>query len=202
MKQILVVKVSPRGAESASRTITERLTTRLHARYPDAKIVDRDLVLDLPPHLDAITVKAVSTKDPAEAVRLKASASLSDKLIEELLASDLLVISTPMWNFGIPSHLKVWIDLVVRPGKTFNYTETGVLGLAKGKKAILVVASGGVYTEGPWESWDFVDPYLRRILGFIGIDHVQTIRVEGMNIPPLAQVAIPTAEKAVEQLVL
>ena len=66
----------------------------------------------------------------------------------------------------------------------------------------MVVASGGVYTEGPWESWDFVDPYLRRILGFIGIDHVQTIRVEGMNIPPLAQVAIPTAKKAVEQLVL
>jgi FMN-dependent NADH-azoreductase len=85
MKQILVVKVSPRGTESASRTITERLTTRLHAKHPDAKIVDRDLGADLPPHLDAITVKAISTKDPAEAEKLKASASLSDKLIEELL---------------------------------------------------------------------------------------------------------------------
>jgi FMN-dependent NADH-azoreductase len=77
-----------------------------------------------------------------------------------------------------------------------------VLGLAKGKKAILVVASGGVFTDGPWQSWDFVEPYLRRILSFIGIEEVQTIRVEGVNIPPLAQVAITTAEKAVEQLAL
>ena len=75
---------------------------------------------------------------------------------------------------------------IVRAGKTFNYGGAGVEGLAKGKKAILVLASGGVFTEGPWKSWDFVEPYLRQILGFIGIEDVQTVRAEGMNKPPLA----------------
>jgi FMN-dependent NADH-azoreductase len=133
---------------------------------------------------------------------LKEAARQSDQLTDELLESDLLVIATPMWNFGIPSALKAWIDLVVRPGRTFRYADGGVLGLAKDKKAILVLASGGVYTEGPWRAWDFVEPYLRQILGFIGIVDVQTVRVEGMNIPLLAASAVPKANKAVEELAL
>jgi FMN-dependent NADH-azoreductase len=107
-----------------------------------------------------------------------------------------------MWNFGIPSSLKAWIDYVVRAGKTFNYAGAVVEGLAKGKKAILVLASGGVFSEGPWKSWDSVEPYLRHILGFIGIEDVQTVRAEGMNIPPLAIHAVPNGEKAVEALVI
>jgi FMN-dependent NADH-azoreductase len=107
-----------------------------------------------------------------------------------------------MWNFGIPSSLKARIDHVVRAAKTFNYAGVAVEGLAKGKKAILVLASGGVFSEGPWKSWDFVEPYLRQILGFIGIDDVQTVRAEGMNIPPLAIHAVPNGEKAVEALVI
>jgi FMN-dependent NADH-azoreductase len=118
------------------------------------------------------------------------------------MMSDLLVIACPMWNFGIPSSLKAWIDYVVRAGKTFNYAGAGVEGLAKGKKAILVLASGGVFSEGPWKSWDYVEPYLRQILGFIGIEDVQTVRAEGMNIPPLAIHAVPNGEKAVEALVI
>jgi len=202
MEQILIVEVSPRGPESASRKVTRKLEERLKAEYPSAEIIHRDLVSDSLPHLDGVTLKAISTKDAAEAQKLKQSASLSDKLTDELLASDLLVIATPTWNFSIPSSLKAWIDLVVRPGKTFSYTNDGVLGLARGKKAILVLASGGVFTEGPWQSWDFVDPYLRKILSFIGIDSVQTVRAEGINIPPLADSAVPNAERAVETLAL
>jgi FMN-dependent NADH-azoreductase len=85
---------------------------------------------------------------------------------------------------------------------TFVYAENGVLGLAKDKRAILVLASGGVFTEGPWKSCDFVEPYLRRILSFIGIDDVQTVRAEGMNIPPLAARAVPNAEMALKRLAL
>jgi FMN-dependent NADH-azoreductase len=118
------------------------------------------------------------------------------------LESDLLVMATPTWNFGIPSALKAWIDLVVRPGRTFRYSDGGVLGLAKDKKAVLVLASGGVFTEGPWRPWDFVEPYLRQILSFIGIVDVQTVRVEGMNIPLLAANAVLKATKAVEELAL
>lgn len=112
------------------------------------------------------------------------------------------MIACPMWNFGIPSSLKAWIDHVVRARKTFNYADAGVEGLAKGKKAILALASGGVFSEGPWKPWDTVEPYLRQILGFIGIDDVQTVRAEGMNIPPLAIHAVPNGEKAVEALVI
>jgi len=202
MKQILIVESSPRGPESASRTLAGKVRARLAAQYPEARIVERDLVHDNVPHLDESTLKAMTTRDPVEAGTLKDALHLSDELTEELLSSDLLVIASPMWNFGIPSSLKAWIDHVVRAGKTFNYVGAGVEGLAKGKKAILVIASGGVFSEGPWKPWDTVEPYLRQILGFIGIDDVQTVRAEGMNIPPLAIYAVPNGEKAVEALVI
>jgi FMN-dependent NADH-azoreductase len=202
MKQILIVESSPRGAESASRRLTRKVRERLVVQYPEAKVVVRDLAKDRLPHLDQATVKAISTKDPVEAESLKQALHLSDVLTDELLSSDLLVIASPMWNFGIPSLLKAWIDHVVRAGKTFNYAGAGVEGLAKGKRAILVLASGGVFSEGPWKSWDTVEPYLRQILGFIGIDDVQTARAEGMNMPALAIHAVPNGEKAVEALVI
>jgi FMN-dependent NADH-azoreductase len=175
---------------------------RLEAQYPEARVVERDLVHDKVPHLDEPALKAITTHNPIEAESLKDALYLSDQLTEELLASDLLVIATPMWNFGIPSSLKAWIDHVVRAGKTFNYIGAEVQGLVKGKKAILVLASGGVFSEGPWKPWDTVEPYLRQILGFIGIEDVQTERAEGMNIPPLAIHAVPNGEKAVESLVI
>jgi FMN-dependent NADH-azoreductase len=202
VNQILIVESSPRGAESASRKLTETLRERLETRYPKATIIERDLVKDKLPHLDQPTLKAISTKDPMEAEALKEAAHLSDQLVDELMMSDLLVIACPMWNFGIPSSLKAWIDHVVRAGKTFNYAGAGVEGLAKGKRAILVLASGGVFSDGPWKAWDTVEPYLRQILGFIGINDVQTVRAEGMNIPPLAIYAVPNGEKAVEALVI
>lgn len=198
MKQILIVESSPRGRESASRSLAAKVRARLEAQYPEARIVARDLVHDKVPHLNEATLKAMTTRNPVEAESLRDALRLSDQLTEELLASDVLVIASPMWNFGIPSSLKAWIDHVVRASKTFNYAGAGVEGLARGKRAILVLASGGVFSEGPWKPWDTVEPYLRQILGFIGIDDVQTVRAEGMNIPPLAIHAVPNGEKAVE----
>ena len=174
----------------------------MRSNIPRARVIERDLAKYKLPHLDKPAVIAITTKNPVEAESLKEAAYLSDKLIDELMLSDLLVIASPMWNFGIPSSLKAWIDHVVRAGKTFNYAGATVEGLAKGKKAILVLASGGVFSEGPWKSWDTVEPYLRQILGFIGIDDIQTVRAEGMNIPPLAVHAVPNGEKAVEALVI
>ena len=142
MKRILIVESSPRGPESANRTLAGKVRARLEAQYPEARIVERDLVHDNVPHLDESTLKAMTTRDPVEAGTLKDALHLSDELTEELLSADLLVIASPMWNFGIPSSLKAWIDHVVRAGKTFNYAGAGVEGLAKGKKAILVLASG------------------------------------------------------------
>lgn len=202
MQRILLITASPREKASASRSVVDALAARLADLYPSAKLIRHDLAAERLPHLDDVTLRAITTRDPAEAESLKAAASLSDRLTDELLTSDLLVIATPMWNFGIPSALKAWIDLVVRPGRTFRYADGGVLGLAKGKRAILVLASGGVFTEGPWRPWDFVEPYLRQILGFIGIVDVQTVRAEGMNIAPLAADAVPKANRAVLELAL
>jgi FMN-dependent NADH-azoreductase len=202
MRQILIVESSPRGTESASRKLTSKVRERLEIQYPEARVIERDLVKDELPHLDQSTLKAMTTQDPVETASLKEAVCLSDQLIDELLLSDLLVIACPMWNFGIPSSLKAWIDHVVRAGKTFNYAGAGVEGLAKGKKAILVLASGGVFSEGPWKSWDSVEPYLRQILRFIGIEDVQTVRAEGMNIPPLAVHGVPNGEMAVDALVI
>lgn len=202
MNQILIVESSPRGPESASRMLASKVRDRLKTQYPEARIVERDLVRDNVPHLGEVTLQAMLTRDPAKASSLKEALRLADELTEELLASDIVVIASPMWNFGIPSSLKAWIDHVVRAGKTFNYAGAGVEGLAKGKKAILALASGGVFSEGPWKPWDTVEPYLRQILGFIGIDEVQTVRAEGMSIPTLALHAVPNGEKAVEALTI
>ena len=202
MKQILIIEASPRGQDSASRAVTDKLSARLAALYPTARLIRRDLAAQALPHLDDLTLRAITTRDPTEAASLRDAASLSDQLADELLATDLLVIATPMWNFGIPPTLKAWIDLVVRAGRTFTFKDDGVVGLATGKKAILVLASGGVFSGGPWAPLDFVEPYLRQILGFIGISDVQVVRAEGMNVPPLAADAVPKAEKAVEELAL
>ena len=201
MKQILMIEVSPRGKDSASRSVADTLAARLtdlypgkdHASRPGRRASAPSGRDHAPGHLD---------KGPGRGGKAKEAARQSDQLIDELLESDLLVMATPMWNFGIPSALKAWIDLVVRPGRTFRYSDGGVLGLAKDKKAILVLASGGVFTEGPWRPWDFVEPYLRQILGFIGIVDVQTVRVEGMNIPSLAATAVLKAHQAVGELSL
>ncbi|WP_420239336.1 FMN-dependent NADH-azoreductase [Telmatobacter bradus] len=202
MNQILIIESSPRGIESASRKLTAVLIEHLHRTYPDANFIIRDLAKEPPPHLTLDTIKGISTKDADELEALRPALALSDQLTDELLASDMLIIASPMWNFGMPSQLKAWIDHVVRSGRTFQYAGAGVDGLAKGKRAILVLASGGVFTEDPWKPWDTVEPYLRQILGFIGITDVQTVRAQGTNIPALAPNAILSGEKAIAALTL
>jgi len=202
MTQILIVESSPREADSASRQLSDKLRRRLEQQYPTANVIVRDLAKAPPLYLDAVTLKAISSKDTTEAMALKDAADVSDRLVDEVMTSDILIISSPMWNFGTPASLKAWIDHVVRAGKTFNYAGAGVEGLATGKRAFLLLASGGVFSEGPWKPWDFVEPYLRHILGFIGISDVQTVRAEGMNIPALAPDAVANGERVIEALAL
>jgi FMN-dependent NADH-azoreductase len=151
MKKILMIEASPRGRDSASRAVADTLAARLTDLYPSAKLTRRDLAAENLPHLDGITLRAISTRDPEEAERLKEAARQSDQLTDELLESDLLVMATPMWNFGIPSMLKAWLDLVVRPGRTFRYSDGGDLGLANDKKAILVWPRAAFLRKGRGE---------------------------------------------------
>ena len=199
-KQILIVEASPRGAESASRIVSEKLANILSKQFPNAEFLHRDLTKEEVPHLDNDAVKAITARDPAEFQAHQAAVRLSDQLTEELLAADVLVIGTPTWNCSIPSVLKAWIDHVIRAGKTFNYNESGVVGHTRIKQAFLVVASGSVFSEEPWKSWDFAEPYLRKMLNFLQIADVQTVRIEGLGMPDLAGSAIPKAEKMLETL--
>jgi FMN-dependent NADH-azoreductase len=133
-----------------------------------------------PPHVGRAFVSALQTQ-PEQLTQEQAEAvAFSDSLIAELSAADILVLAVPMHNFGLPSTLKAWIDHVVRAGSTFSYSASGPMGLLKGKRAILVLARGGVYSNGPTKPFDFQEPYLRSILGFIGITDVDVVYVEGV----------------------
>lgn len=182
MKRVLFVEASPMAENSASRAIARVVEEQLKKDAPGAVILRRDLSAAPVPHLDLATIGA--QRAGGEAARL------SDELVDELLGADLLVIATPMWNFGVPSVLKAWIDHVSRAGKTFSYSEKGPVGLVTGKKAIVVVSSGGVYGGSPM---DFVAPYLKAVLGFLGIRDVEIVRVEGTAMPHLAGEALEKA---------
>jgi FMN-dependent NADH-azoreductase len=127
--------------------------------------------------------------------------ALSEALIEELFAADTIVIASPMHNFGVPSTLKAWIDHISRAGRTFSYGANGPQGLLKGKRAILVLASGGVYSNGQMKALDFTEPYLRAVLGFLGITEVDVVRVEGVAMSSIGpEKALAAASAGSKQL--
>ena len=180
MKNILFVLSSPRGWQSYSHQFASHIVDDLKSRHPGAKVVVRDVAKEPLPHVDEAFVNGrvlpPEKRSPAQAKAL----ALSDALVDELAAADVVVLAVPMHNFGLPSSLKAWIDYVVRPGRTFAYSEKGPEGLLKSKKAVVVVARGGVYSDGPMKQLDFQESYLRVILGFIGITNVHVVRVEGI----------------------
>ena len=116
-----------------------------------------------------------------------------DETIAELLAADTIVIGAPLYNFGIASTLKAWIDHIARAGITFRYSAAGPEGLVKGKTVYVAFASGGIYSEGPLTAYDFVAPYLRTVLGFLGMTDVTVVRVEGTAVPELKDAALAKA---------
>jgi FMN-dependent NADH-azoreductase len=180
MKNILLIQSSPRGNDSYSHQAARSIVNELRVRNPGAKVVERNLAENPPPHVGLPFISgqyaAPEQRTPVQTQAL----ALSDTLIDELLAADTIVIAVPMHNFGPPSTLKAWIDHVARAGRTFSYGANGPQGLLKGKHAILVVASGGVYSAEPMKLFDFTEPYLRTVLSFIGITEVDVVRVAGV----------------------
>lgn len=176
MTQILVINSSASGASSVSRFLVAELAQRLESTLPHAGLSYRDVGEDLIPHLTSTTVAGVrAVADTQAELRTRA---LSDQLIAELRAADLIVIGAPMYNFSISSTLRTWFDHVLRPRVTFAYGAAGPEGLLKGKRAIVVETRGGLYSEGPANAIDFQEPYLKQLLGFIGITDVSFIRAE------------------------
>lgn len=186
MSHILRIDASARNAGSTTRQLTDQLVTRLVEQGYGAAVTTRDLALTPPALLNEAWVGANFTDDADRNDDQRAALAASDELIAELEAANTIVIGVPVYNFAIPAALKAWVDLIARARRTFRYTETGPEGLLKGKKAYLVVASGGVPVGS---DYDFATGYLRHVLGFVGITDVAIIAADQqmMNGDAIAQ---------------
>ena len=186
MATVLVVNSSVLGDASASKALVDEALARLRAEHTSLSVIERHVGLSPVPHLTADSTAAVRGGSTANEAQREALA-LSDTLIAELKAADIIVIGAPMYNFGIPSTLKAWFDYVLRAGVTFRYTEAGPQGLLTGKRAIVALTRGGFYTEGPAKGMDSQEPHLRTLLGFIGIADVTFVRAEKLGFGPEAR---------------
>ena len=190
MANILVINSSAAREGSVSRILVDHAVDLLRDADPDAAIVRRDLGVAPMPHLTGETLAGVRGVPSTDAER--AARALSDELIAEVRAADTVVIGAPMYNFSIPTGLRAWFDHVLRAGETFRYSEAGPQGLLGGKRVIVIESRGGLYSEGPGQAMDFQEPYLRQLLGFVGLTDVTFVRAEKLGFGPEAR------ERAVE----
>ncbi|WP_292667166.1 FMN-dependent NADH-azoreductase, partial [Mesorhizobium sp.] len=178
---ILLVTSSPRGAASHSTRVATDLAQKLVAADPSNSLVVRDLVAKPLPHIDPDYATGIYTPAEARTPRQAEVVGVSDAVLDELFAADTVILATGFINFNISSTLKSWVDHVARSGKTFAYGEGGPKGLVKGKKVYIVLASGGIYSQGAAVQMDHAVPYLRSVLGFLGMTDIEVIRVEGVG---------------------
>lgn len=185
MHRLLVVETSPRGAASVSRQLTRRFVDRWQATHPRGEVVVRDLAETRLPHVDAAWLTAYFTPAERQSPAMKETLRLSDTLVAELLAADHLAIATPVYNYNVPAALKAWIDHIVRKGRTLGFDGQGLLS---DKKATVLIASGGVYSEGsPIRDRDIAWQYLRLILNVIGISDVTLVAGGGAKAVDLGE---------------
>jgi len=175
---ILQINGSARSQAGNSTRLASEVVARLVAAEPAARVVVRDLARDPAPAIDEAALGALFTPADQRSPEQAARVALSDALVAEVQAADVLVLGVPMYNFGISTQLKNWIDAIARAGVTFRYTANGPEGLVKGKKAYVLAARGGLYQGTPKDSQT---AYLRDFLGFIGISDVEFVYAEGLN---------------------
>ncbi len=173
MSTVFHLDASMRVGNSATRALSQEIVEKLGAD----QVLRLDLLASPVPQIDEQWIDANTTPEAERNLAQKQALQLSDRLLDDLIHSDMLVIAVPIYNFGVPAALKAWIDQVCRAGVSFQYTEKGPEGLLKEKKAILVIASGGVPVDSPV---DFATPYMRQFLAFVGIDDVQVIAADAM----------------------
>jgi len=197
MKKILNIISSPRGEASFSNKLGNAIIEKIKTEHPGTEIITRDLTKFPFPHYDTSHLEAFFTPKEKHTEIHKQSTKLSDEVINELFETDIIVINVPMWNFSIPSVLKAWIDQISRAGITFKYSEKGPIGLITGKKVYVAIASGAVYSEGQYKANDFIEPYLKALLGFLGMTDLTTYRVEGLSIPGIQDLAFEKALRSI-----
>ena len=190
MTSILRVDSSIKSEGAVSRKLTDRIMARLLAADPQATVVNRDLSTGVA-QIDGAWLGAVFTPAEARNAAQHETAGYADALLAEVKAADVLVIGLPVYNFGVPSQLKSWIDQLARKGETFIYTETGPVGLLTGKRAIVAFSSDGTKIGSPI---DFASGYVRHMLGFFGITDVQFVAADAMAFGAEAAMAKGEAE--------
>jgi FMN-dependent NADH-azoreductase len=190
---LLYVSSSLFGQQGKSSDLAEHFVSEFVAQHPGTKVTRRDLASNPVPHLDVATLQANMTPADQRTPEQQALAATADAAIAELQAADVVVLGVPMYNFGIPSTLKAWIDSVARAGTTFRYTANGPEGLLKGKQAYVLAARGGAYQGTPA---DTQTPYLKTFLGFIGITDVTFVYAEKLNMDADQQPQILADAKA------
>jgi FMN-dependent NADH-azoreductase len=199
MKKILHIITSPRGQASLSIQLGNFIVDKIQAAYPGSSVKESNLVQKQFPHLEEVHLNSFFTPAEDHTPEQQAAIKHSNDAIKELQEADIIVIGAPMYNFSIHSTLKAWLDHIVRRDLTFKYDENGPAGLLVGKKVYIAIASGWLYAEGPMKSSDFIEPYLRHMLGFIGLTDISIFRVEGSAIPGIQDTAL---EKGVNSIVI
>ncbi|WJS93152.1 NAD(P)H-dependent oxidoreductase [Flavobacterium johnsoniae] len=198
-QRILQILTSTNGENSFSNQLSNAVIEKLKAANPSSTVQTLDLSKTPLPYLTGSHISAVYAPAETHSEEQKLALKYSDDAIENLLESDVIVIGVPLYNFGIPAVLKGWIDQIARAGKTFSYADGSPKGLVNNKKVYLSIASGAIFSEGPYKSYDFSESYLRTVFAFLGMTDVTTFRVEGTAIPDFAANALPKALSSVEE---
>lgn len=175
--KILQINTSARSTGANSTRLADRIVARLKARHPAAAVELRDLAANPHPVLDEAALTALFTPAGQRTAAQAARVALDDAVIAQVQSADVIVLGVPMYNFGVPVQLKTWIDAIAKAGTTFRYTEQGPEGLIKGKKVYVALARGGIYRDTPADSQV---PYLKAVLGFVGMTDVEFIYAEGL----------------------
>jgi len=182
MSKVLVITASPRGERSVSRTLTTNFAKLWAEHHQQDTVMLRDIGHHPVPHVTEPWVVGAFAPPEAQTPESKMAIAVSNQLVEEFLDADRYVIGVPMYNLNIPSTFKAYIDQIVRAGKTFAIGPNGYEGLVKGKKALFITTSGGSFPQGsPMGAYNFQEPYLRAIFGFIGVTDVRFVVADSMN---------------------
>ncbi|MGX5914725.1 FMN-dependent NADH-azoreductase [Aliidiomarina sp. Khilg15.8] len=180
--QILHINAGLFGDQSVSTQLSNQVVERLTKANNNATVVTRDVAQEPVAHLNAEILMAASVAEDERSDLQQRELAVTEALLDELFTADVLVIGAPMYNFGIPSQLKAWVDRIAQAGRTFKYTENGPQGLLTGKRAYIASARGGFYSSGDTAAMDHQENYMKTLLGFVGISDVTIVRAEGVNI--------------------
>jgi FMN-dependent NADH-azoreductase len=199
MAHILHIDASPRTERSVSRSLSKKFATQWQAVHPEDTFTYRDLGHQPVPYVDELWIAAAFSPPTEHSPELTSAIRLSDELVDELLAADRYVFGVPMYNFNIPAVFKAYIDQIVRAGRTFAVGPDGLSGLVRGKKLLVIAASGSVFRAGtPFAPYNFHEPYLRTVFGFIGITDITFIQADGLNTDEGREKSLAEAEAEIQ----